>query len=101
MIEFKLPPGDQSDLEWELRKLMIARAIENPLYALYNQWGEFKILQGNILHGVQWQYVGEEVYNDADEAIAFLYNGEPDFEVSCSWHITENYQPGDEDESSE
>lgn len=29
MIEFKLPPGDQSDLESTLFDLMIARAIEN------------------------------------------------------------------------
>ena len=84
MIEFKLPPGDQSDLESTLFDLMIARAIENPEYFVSNPWGEFKILQGNILHGVQWQYVG-----DADD---------PDFEVSCSWHITENYQPGDEND---
>lgn len=76
-IEFILPSGDQVDLEIEVRNIMIQRAIDNPDYVNKNPWGEFLVLQGDILHGIQWSYVGDAEYDE---------DGEPDFEIDCSWH---------------
>lgn len=95
MIEFTLPPGDQVDLECAVRELMIQRAKDNPGFANEFPWGEFEVLQGNILHGVQWKYIGEEVYDENENIIGLEFeDGEPDFEIDCSWHINENYPYG-------
>lgn len=91
-IEFTLPYGDQVDLECAIRELMIQRAKDNPDYASKNPWGEFFVLQGNILHGVQWSYVGDAEYDDTGKFIGMSFDdGEPDFEIDSSWWEDENY----------
>lgn len=90
-IEFTLPPGDQVDLEIEIFKLMVQRAIDNPEYADANPWGEFLVLQGNILHCVQWSYVGDEVHDEEGKFICFNFYGNPDFQIDSSWWEVENY----------
>ena len=84
-IEFVLPEGDQIDLECTFRELMLARAAADSNFARTNPWGEYQVLQGKILHGIQWSFIGEEEYDE-----------EIDFEVDCSWHITENYVEGED-----
>lgn len=94
-IEFVFPEGDQIDFESNLREAMIERAISDPQYAFTHQWGEFFVKQGNIIHGVQWSYIGLEntEYDDAGNPIGeWHWEDEefgPDFEVDCSWHEEE------------
>jgi hypothetical protein len=94
-IEFIFPAGDQIDFECDLRDAMIKRATDNPEYAFENRWGEFFCQQGNIIHGVQWSYIGLEntKYDDAGNPIGEWYWEDeefgPDFEVGCSWHEEE------------
>lgn len=100
-IVLRLPEGDQVDLECDFGDFMVAKATENPQFAIDNQWGESYVLQGNTLHGIQWKYVGlEPVYTeDYDENIDDelqiigweFEDGVVDFEVDCSWHEEENY----------
>lgn len=94
-IEFVFPEGDQVDFEIALRDAMIKRAVDDPQYAFTHQWGEFFVKQGNIIHGVQWSYIGLEntEYDDAGNPIGEWYWEDekfgPDFEVDCSWHEEE------------
>lgn len=96
-VDLVFPAGDQIDLEHLLAVEMIRRASEDIQYAIDNQWGEFRIRQGDEIHGVQWTYVGLEP-EDYEEVMTedgrldykpigpwhWEYGG-PDFEVSCSW----------------
>lgn len=63
-----LPAGDQCDLEYE-----VCRFIESLNIGTDETWGESYVLQGNILHGIQWS----------------VHEG--DCEIGCSWHENENY----------
>ena len=91
-IEYRLPAGDQGDLEHEVRNLMIKRAEEDPEYASLHPWGEFYVLQGNILHGIQWSYVGEEFYDGTTGKFTRIeFPDGVDWEVGCSWHEEESY----------
>lgn len=63
-----LPAGDQCDLEYD-----VCRFIESLNIGSDGTWGECYVLQGNILHGIQWS----------------LTDG--DCEIGCSWHEDENY----------
>jgi len=63
-----LPEGDQVDLE-----IAFERFIESLNIGSEEAWGESYVLQGNILHGIQWSLV------------------DGDCEVGCSWHEEEDY----------
>lgn len=95
-IEFVLPEGDQVDLECEFRDLMLERARDNPEFARTNPWGEYLVLQGKILHGIQWSYIGEEEYDEDGNSLGINFEEDIDFEVDCSWRITENYVEGED-----
>lgn len=94
-IEFVLPEGDQVDLEVEFGRLMMERAEENPAFAKENPWGEYWVLQGKILHAIQWSFIGEEEYDDEGEYTGINFDEGLDFQVDCSWHITDNYVEGE------
>lgn len=64
-----LPEGDQSDLE-----IAVSRFIESLNIGSEEPWGECYVLQGNILHGIQWSLTEDG-----------------DCEISCSWHENDNY----------
>lgn len=68
-ISLTLPEGDQSDLE-----IAVATFIESLNIGSEEPWGECYVLQGNILHGVQWSLTEDG-----------------DCEIGCSWHENENY----------
>lgn len=67
-ISLTLPEGDQSDLE-----IAVSRFIESLNIGSDDPWGECYVLQGNILHGIQWSLI------------------DGDCEINCSWHEIENY----------
>lgn len=90
-IEYIFPAGDQIDLEHTLAIKMVERAEADPEYANTHPWGEFYVLQGDILHGVQWSYVGEEVYDEDLNVVGIEFPDGVDWEVDCSWHEEENY----------
>lgn len=68
-----LPEGDQVDLEISFQKF-----IESLNIGSEDTWGESYVLQGNILHGIQWSLTSDG-----------------DCEVGCSWYENENYHSGE------
>ncbi len=90
MIDLKLPAGNQSALECAVLDELRIRQI-NTKYADSHQWGEWRVLQGNILHGVQWSYVGEELYDENGDVIGIEFPDGIDAQIDCSWHEEENY----------
>ncbi|AFC21830.1 hypothetical protein GAP32_378 [Cronobacter phage vB_CsaM_GAP32] len=64
-----LPEGDQVELE-----IAVSRFIESLNIGSDEPWGECYVLQGNILHGIQWSLTEDG-----------------DCEIGCSWHENENY----------
>ena len=93
-IKLTLPAGDQSDLEYEFANFMVDQVQEGKLVITKdNYWGESYVLQGNILHCIQWKFLVEEEYNEEDEVInVYFEDGIIDFEVDCSWWVEENYK---------
>ncbi|AWD90509.1 hypothetical protein KNT87_gp070 [Erwinia phage Cronus] len=89
-IDLTLPAGDQVDLEIAVLNELRRRADTDSL--TLHAWGEWRVLQGNILHGVQWSYIGEEVYDQDDNVIGIEFPDGVDAEIDCSWHEVENYE---------
>lgn len=90
-IELRIPAGDQSDLESAVLDELIERCKRNPNFANKNRWGEWEVLQGVALHGVQWSYVGEEVYDEkTGRVIGLDFPDGIDAEIDCSWCIHED-----------
>ena len=90
MIDLKLSAGDQVELECAVLDELRIRQVKTK-YADIAQWGEWRVLQGKILHGVQWSYVGEEICDDEGEVIGMDFPYGIDCEISCSWIEAENY----------
>lgn len=91
-VVLTLPPGNQIDLESEFTDFMLNKAKEDPNFPLENPWGEYYVVQGKILHGIQWSYVGVEQFGGGPWVYDEDYSPDNiDFEVDCSWHEDENY----------
>lgn len=93
-IDLTFPgPYDQGELEALLYQEMCSRAKNDIQYAIDNPWGEFRVMMGNRIIGVQWRFVGlepedyeENEHGDWIPAGEYHWEyGGPDFEVSCSW----------------
>lgn len=89
-IDLIIPAGNQYQLECAVLDELRIRQI-NTKYASSYQWGEWKVLQGKILHGVQWSYIGEEVYDQDDNVIGIEFPDGIDAQIDCSWIEKENY----------
>lgn len=92
-VEVVFGPGDQSDLEDQFSDYMRSKADVREAYAFENQWGTSYVLQGDILHGIEWSYVGiEPSYNDDGEEDGYEFeDGLVDFQIDCSWHEQESF----------
>lgn len=71
-IVLTLPPGNQIDLEMAVTEFIEKLNINTTMKDEAQAWGECRVRQGNIIHGVQWS-----VTDDGD------------CEIDCSWHDTE------------
>lgn len=89
-IDLTLPAGNQYALECAVLDELRIRQI-NTKYADSHQWGEWKVLQGKVLHCVQWSYIGEEVYDQDDNVIGIEFPDGIDAQIDCSWIKEENY----------
>ena len=91
MIDLTLSAGDQDELECAVLDELRIRQV-NTKYADAAQWGEWRVLQGKVLHAVQWSYVGEEVYDDDGNVIGMDFPDGIDCQIDCSWIEEENYE---------
>lgn len=92
MIDLKIPAGDQVDLEYAVEKELIRRQKEsNYANTEPHTWGKWQVLQGTILHGVQWSYVGEEAYDENFDTYYIEFPDGVDCQIDSSWYINENY----------
>lgn len=78
-IALRLPAGDQVDLELAVMELVNNLRLHNTdRDGVKDFYGECRVLQGSILHGVQFSVT-----------IDGIADGE--CQIDCSWHIDENY----------
>lgn len=91
MIDLTLSAGDQVELECAVLDELRIRQVKTK-YADTAQWGEWRVLQGKVLHAVQWSYIGDEVYNEDDEVIGMEFPDGIDCQIDCSWIEEENYE---------
>lgn len=91
MIELRIPSGDQCELEDAVINELHIRYSIDPSYPSKHPWGEWKVVQGDNLHIVQWSYVGEDNYTDEGAFIGLEFPDGIDCEISCSWIEAENY----------